>query len=468
MNIIEAIRDPQLFRPFVEDRHGDISSWRNWLAALRVLYGLPVNQGRRTVVQQCTGRDYDQLPEHGFDAALLLVGRRSGKSRVAALIGAFEAVLAGHEVKLAKGEQGLVAICAPTKSQSRIVKGYLRAIFQVPLLANEVVNETQAGFELRNGNRVEILTGDFRTVRGFTTLAFICDEIAFFGLDDEAKVKSDTELIRAIKPSLATVGGKLVAITSPYARRGWCFKTYQRNFGAPAGKILVWNCGSRLMNPTLPQSVVDDALAEDPQSASAEFLGQFRDDSSAYLPREVVERLVVQGRSELLPQKEHRYFAFCDISGGRGDDAALSIAHREGRKVVIDLLRRYRPPFNPYEACTDFAHEIQRFKIRRVTGDNYSAEFVSNAFLTCGVHYTKCAKPKSMLYVELLPRLCSGEIELLDDETLVTQLASLERRTRSGGRDVIDHPPKGHDDLANAVAGVCDVAFTRRRRIGVL
>jgi hypothetical protein len=56
--------------------------------------------------------------------------------------------------------------------------------------------------------------------------------------------------------------------------------------------------------------------------------------------------------------------------------------------------------------------------------------------------------------LELLPRLCSGEIELLDNELLIDQLAGLERRTRSGGRDSIDHGPNQHDDLANVVAGV--------------
>lgn len=36
---------------------------------------------------------------------------------------------------------------------------------------------------------------------------------------------------------------------------------------------------------------------------------------------------------------------------------------------------------------------------------------------------------------------------------LLAQLFGLERRTARGGRDVIDHGPGGHDDLANAVAG---------------
>ena len=40
-------------------------------------------------------------------------------------------------------------------------------------------------------------------------------------------------------------------------------------------------------------------------------------------------------------------------------------------------------------------------------------------------------------------------------QRLISQIACLERRTARGGRDSIDHPPNGHDDLANVVAGVC-------------
>src|SRR5437588_305607 len=135
MNIIEAIKDPNLIRPFLADHHESLTSWNNWLAVLRVLYGFPVPGTRQEWVHQCTGRDCDQLPKDGFDAALILAGRRSGKSRIAAIVGAYESTVAGHEHKLAKGEQGLVAICAPTKPQSRIVKNYMRGIFDAPLLS---------------------------------------------------------------------------------------------------------------------------------------------------------------------------------------------------------------------------------------------------------------------------------------------------------------------------------------------
>jgi hypothetical protein len=48
----------------------------------------------------------------------------------------------------------------------------------------------------------------------------------------------------------------------------------------------------------------------------------------------------------------------------------------------------------------------------------------------------------------------SSRVELLDHPRLVAQLCTLERRTARGGRDSIDHPPGGHDDIANVVAGV--------------
>ena len=466
MNILQAIKDDNLFHPFLGE---DLTSWQNWIVALRVMYGLPISSDNsRRVIQQCTGRSSDTLPSEGFDTALFLTGRRSGKSRVAAIIGAYEGALAGHETKLAKGERGVVPICAPTKSQGRIVKDYLRAIFETPLLHNEVAAETKEGFELNNGTRIEVLAGDWRTIRGYTLLAAIVDEACFFGYDTESKVKSDTELVRAIKPSLATVGGKLIAISSPYAKKGWCYTTHKKNFGNDKGNVLVWNCPSTTMNPTLPQSVVDEAMAEDLQAAKSEYLGEFRDDVAEFIPRSLIENLVVPGRQELLPKLGQHYAAFADLSGGRHDDAALAIAHKSDRAVVIDLAKRYRPPFNPHAVVSLMADEIRRYGIKQVTGDNYAAEFVSRAFGECGIRYNKAEKTASNLYIELLPRLCSREIELPDNEVLISQLAALERRTRSGGRDIIDHPPGGHDDLANAVAGASDVAFVRRRKLGAL
>ena len=156
------------------------------------------------------------------------------------------------------------------------------------------------------------------------------------------------------------------------------------------------------------------------------------------------------------------------MSGGRQDDFALGIGHKANGKIVIDLLKQYKPPCVPNAVIEDMCDYLKRYKIHIVTGDNYAAEWTASAFKANGVGYRKADKSKNLLYGELLPVLCSGGVELLDNEKLIDQLANLERRTRSGGRDIIDHPPGAHDDLSNVVAGVSDRLNQKRIRIGGL
>src|SRR5262249_50716674 len=87
-------------------------------------------------------------------------------------------------------------------------------------------------------------------------------------------------------------------------------------------------------------------------------------------------------------------------------------------------------------------------------GDRYAGEWPAEQFRKHGITYEAAAKPKSDLYRDFLPLLNSGRVDLLDHPKLVNQIASLERRTARGGRDLIDHPLGGHDDLANSVAGL--------------
>ena len=171
-------------------------------------------------------------------------------------------------------------------------------------------------------------------------------------------------------------------------------------------------------------------------------------------PREVVEMAVVKNRYQLLYRSHNKYKAFCDVSGGRHDDATLAIGHKsEDSKIIIDCIKVYKPPFNPTQVITNMVEALREYNIKEVTGDNYAAEFCAGTLKEQRIRYHKSDLNKSALYLELLPRLCSGEVELLDDARLFTQLVQLERKTRSGGKDMVDHSHGGHDDIANSVAG---------------
>ena len=74
----------------------------------------------------------------------------------------------------------------------------------------------------------------------------------------------------------------------------------------------------------------------------------------------------------------------------------------------------------------------------KVNGDRYGGEWVTDAFRKAGIYYAPSEKVKSQLYLDLLPLVNATACVLLDDDRLVRQLISLERRVGRGtGRDII-------------------------------
>jgi len=383
------------------------------------------------------------------------------------VIAAHSAALFSEGHRLRPGERALVACLAVDRDQSKVVLNYTRSFFtDIPLLQHMVERETATGFELTNSVDVAISTNSFRSVRGRPILCAILDETAFWR--DENSATPDEETYKAIKPALASIPGSIiVGISSPYRRSGLLYKKFRDHYGKN-GDVLVIKAPTRTLNPTIDQSVIDEAMLEDPAAASAEWMAEFRDDISAFVTRDAVDACVSPDVFERARVHGVKYEAFIDPSGGSSDSMTLGIAHaqmskdRERSIAVLDAVREVRAPFNPEDAVREFAALLKVYSIRRVRGDRYAAEWVTQAFKKAGIEYRPSDLSKSEIYRDFLPRLNSGEVDLLDNARLVSQLLSLERRTARGGRDSIDHPPGGKDDLANAAAG-CLVYLTSAR-----
>lgn len=447
MNILEATQDPALFG----DQFGG-DSWANWRALLAGFYGLPMDDDAAEVFRQLTNRD---APTEPHDELWLVIGRRGGKSNSAALLAVYEAVFNDHRSKLAPGEVATVMVVSSDRKQSRSVMRYIRGLLlENPMLSRLVVKDGPESIELANRCVIEVMTATHRGTRGYTTACVIADEIAFWHSEG---ANPDASILAAIRPSLATLGGKLIALSSPYARRGVLWKNYRRHFGQE-GRVLVAQAPSLLMNPMLPPQVVADAKAEDPVSAAAEYEAQFRTDVEGYCTIEAVEACTRPGKLELGPVPGRRYHAFTDPSGGVADAFTLSIAHHDNGTAVVDLVRAIRPPFSPEAVVAEYAELLSTYGITKVTGDAYGGEWPREQFRKRGIAYEKSARNRSELYRDLLPLLNSERVELPPLARLSNELVSLERRTTRGGRDSIDHPPGGHDDTANAVAGAALLA----------
>jgi hypothetical protein len=443
-----ALSDKNLLGGVLE---GD--SWLAWRVLLIASKGEELTDEERAIFQRLTGRAREPLePVEEFEA---VAGRRAGKSRAASVMSIYEAAFVDHSRVVVEGERPVVLCLSPTTKQAGVVFGYVAGIMDAtPLLAGLIASRTQDTLTLSNGIDITVRPASFRGVRGTTSVAVIADEAAFWHSDEDA-ANPDTAILDAVRPSLATTGGPMIIISTPYARRGVVFETWAKHFGAKGDpKILVAQGASRDFNPSLPQSVVDRALERDPIAASAEWLGQFRSDLERFVSGEAVEACVSLDVRERAPLSGNRYSAFVDPSGGSADSMALAVGHKEGNGVILDAIRERRPPFSPEDVVSEFADLLKSYRIDRVQGDRYAGEWPRERFREKGIKYEPAAKPKSDLYRDLLPALNSRRIDLLDNSRLIAQIVGLERRTSRGGRDSIDHPPGAHDDVANCVAGV--------------
>jgi hypothetical protein len=116
-------------------------------------------------------------------------------------------------------------------------------------------------------------------------------------------------------------------------------------------------------------------------------------------------------------------------------------------------VREVRPPFSPEATVAEFAAVLEGYGVTHVIGDAFAGAWPAEAFARHGLAYTISPKTKTEIYRDVLPAINSGRVALLDHRRLLAQLAALERRPGASGRDAIDHPGRGHDDVANAAAG---------------
>jgi len=430
-------------------------SWAAWRILMIAAMGEPLTGEERVTFTALTGRVVEPLQR--VEELETVVGRRGGKSRAMATLAAYIASLCHHN--LATGERGVLLCIAPDQRQAAITLEYAAAALEgSPILRQLIANRTADTLELTNGINIEVRSASFRRLRGPTYIAVIADEAAFWFTDD-LSANADTEILNAVRPGLATTTGPLIIASSPYARRGVLWETYRRHFG-PDGDplILVARGTSRDFNPSLPQSVVDRAMERDRAAALAEFGAEFRSDIADFVSREAVLACVELGVRERPPRPGNTYVSFTDPSGGSVDSMTCAIGHTEGDLVVVDCVREIAAPFDPESATDEFANLFKIYGIAKTNGDRYAAAWCSHAFEKRNIEYRHSELAKSALYLNLIPHLNGKTIRLLDDPRSVNQITSLERRTARGGRDSIDHPPQGHDDIANAIAGLAHVA----------
>ncbi len=196
---------------------------------------------------------------------LLLASRQSGKSTVCAL-------MAVHEAIYSPGS--LILLIAPAQRQSSElflkVKEILLPLAGVPGIAQE----SALSLRLRNRSRIVALPGTEATIRGFSGAKTII-------VDEAARV--DDALIAAIRPMLAITDGRLIALTTPYGKRGWFWEAWDHGQGWHRTKITAHEC------PRISKTFLESERAESGDWIfRQEFLVEFVDTDEQLFSSELI------------------------------------------------------------------------------------------------------------------------------------------------------------------------------------
>ena len=456
INIVEACRDPRLI--------GDMDVSPAQEVLLRAIYGLKlVDAEQHALFERATGRRYQQRE---YREIMGICGRRSGKSdKIAANVAIYEACFRRH--RLSRGERGFVVVIAVSKRQAQVVQRYILGKLENSPTLSKLIGVVRADeIELTNSITVAVWPCHFRSIRGLGIICAIGDELAYWQ-DEETLANPAAEVLRAIRPSMATFpNAKLVKISSPFAKQGPVWDDFQARFDR--NDLLVWRLDSQTMNPSLDADFLASEAARDPESFLREYRAEFWESASALLPAEKVDDCIVQSRISLGPADGNSYIAALDAAF-KGDAFTFCIGHRtKGNGVVIDLLMAWQgSPTKPVQLRTvldSIAQTLKLFRLSSISGDQFCSEPVRQALAERGVTFHEfvfSSGSKMEIHSTLRTLVIERQIELLDDPATTKELKKLEAVAAPGGKLRIGAPEHGnvHDDRATVVALVSHLAL---------
>jgi len=136
------------------------------------------------------------------DRALLLCSRQAGKSMTVA-------AMALEQSLTEPG--GTTLLVSASQRQSAELLGKVRALAMAQRASIGMEQLSVLSMRLSNGSRIVSLPGRAEVIRGYSADLLVLDEAAWI---------SDS-LYQSVRPMLAVSGGRLIALSTPFGRRGW-------------------------------------------------------------------------------------------------------------------------------------------------------------------------------------------------------------------------------------------------------
>jgi hypothetical protein len=391
--------------------------------------------------------------------AILRLGRRSGKGRMAAVVAAYEATVNAdrHLAAVPAGEQVAVVVVATSQRQARIIHRYIRAALQTPTLAPLVMRDTEDEIELRSGIVVMTVPCSARSTRGLAVAVLVMDEAAWF-VDTDGSAIAAEEVWQALAPAVAQFPqGRIVITSTPRFAGGWFADMCSLADSGAHPDMRAWHATTADMNPRIARSFLEAERAKDPAGFRREYEAEFDSGIGSVFDAELV-RAAVERRGALPALPDQHYVIALDPAF-TGDTWSALVGHAESSgRIVVDRIEAWRgsraKPVQMDAALDAVAALAVGYNGAPVLTDQYAAEPIRQGLVRRGVEVT--ARPwTNELKVDAVGAvrqvLYAGRLALPDHRRLVEELVTLEQRPLPSGRPRIAAPGRAHDDYATAL-----------------
>lgn len=415
---------------------------------LRAFYGLPMNLDQVEVYKRLT--DTGTVINSERTEGVFILGARSGKSFLASIIALYEGVVRADRWRrrLNPGETGYIIIVATRLQQAQNIIGRCTArMMENSRIPSEVAESWATELALKNGITITSMPCNSTAGRGLPICGLILDELGWYKLEGS---RADEEVFSALRPRMAQFrGAKFLAISTPASKQGLLWQLYDE--GQVPGRLTV-KATTAMVNPEVDLDFLESEKRRNPDNYAREFLAEFCESVDAFFPADkLTECFSLLG--DVAPDSRYRYFAACDQSGLSGRDRfAMSIAHSENKKVIVDLSRTWATKDGD-AIIAEIAAVLKPYGVTGVSVDRYAGGWVRNAFERQGLEVA-VRDPLPAVYVNMKSLVISRRVELPDSKGLREGLLRTQVFFGRSNQLSISHErtTEGHGDEADSVA----------------
>lgn len=401
------------------------------------------------------------------------LGRRSGKTTLAALVCLWDALLRPElDVMVRPGETRYSVGVATNIAQARLLISAARSIVErSPGLSSLMVaaTEDELRFELPSGAKtaVRAFPCSSRGGRGWPISTLVMDEAAHFISETDGYQTAD-RVFEALVPATAQFGAaaRIILSSTPYGTEGMFARLFRQADTGELRDARAHHASSAEVNPTITADFLDTEEARDPDAYRQEYMADFTGSGDAYLD---FERFELVPREELPPKAGQGWVAGLDPAFS-SDPFGVAIVGRpleSPQRLTVAAVRAWRPPRRKAasfeekaaiqeEVMAGISDFLAEYNVRTAITDQYAARPVLDRLGRDGIHARQLAMSattKTAIFAELRARLYSGQLEVYDQPDLVAEMRRLRTKFTAGQAAVINPRVGGsHGDRVQALA----------------